>query len=586
MKKGPASNNPYTETLAKIMGLSSAAWEQYYKAYCNGNTDYLNTDIVNTLSNIMVKSSLHPEKLCQKNLETLSQYNKIWQNALDRFNGKKIAPLYKPEKKDRRFADESWDKNLLFDFIKQSYILTAHSLQGFIEELNDIDEKTKEKNTFYIKQYTNALSPSNFYLTNPEAIKETFETNGQNIINGLKNLLDDIKASTHTFSVNTTNKDAFTLGKNIATSKGRVIYQNTLMQLIQYQPTQTKNYQRPILLIPAWINKYYILDLSESNSLVKWLLNKGYTVFIISWVNPNKKLANTKFEDYMKYGPLAALDEIEKATGHKDITALGYCLGGTLLACTLAYLKAKSDTRIKAATFLTTLIDYADAGDISVFIDDHQLDKLEEHMIKNGYLDGTEMSAIFNAIRSNDLIWSFVTQNYLLGKTPFPFDILYWNSDSTRIPATAHSFYLRNMYGKNLLIKPNGITLLDTPIDISKIDIPLYFLSTSEDHIAPWEATLKTLSKIDSNKKQFVLAGSGHVAGVVNPPHKHKYNFYTNATPKESPSEWKKTATSHKGSWWSHWELWNQKRSGQKISAPKPKKGIEAAPGSYVKLRS
>ncbi|HKT54057.1 MAG TPA: alpha/beta fold hydrolase, partial [Caulobacteraceae bacterium] len=380
----------------------------------------------------------------------------------------------------------------------------------------------------------------------------------------------------------------FRVGEDIAVSPGKVVYQNDLMQLIQYQPTTEKVLKRPLLIVPPWINKFYILDLRPKNSLVRWATAQGHTVFMVSWVNPDERLAEKDFEDYMRDGILAALDAIEAATGESAINAIGYCLGGTLLGSTLAWMAAHGDDRIKSATFFVSLLDFRESGELNVFIDEEQLKMLEERMNRRGYLEGSEMATTFNMLRANDLIWSFVVNNYLLGKDPFPFDLLYWNSDSTRMPARMHSFYLRNMYQENRLARPGGIVLEGTPIDLGKIKIPAYFLSTREDHIAPWRATYRGTHLL-AGRNRFVLAASGHIAGVVNPPEGSKYNHWVSDDLPEEPEAWLAGATEMAGSWWPDWHRWVSSHDKRTVPAREPGasklKPIEDAPGSYVKLR-
>jgi polyhydroxyalkanoate synthase len=443
---------------------------------------------------------------------------------------------------------------------------------------------------FYTRQYIDAISPSNFLLTNPEVLRETVASGGQNLVKGLNNLLEDVaRGGGGEVRMRMTDESAFKLGVNIATTPGKVVFQNDLIQLIQYYPAKGPVFRRPLLVIPPWINKYYILDLREKNSYIKWAIEQGHTVFVISWVNPDKKLAHKGFDDYLAEGMLAALDAIEKATGEREVNAVGYCLGGTLLACTLGYLAGKKDARIVSATFFASLIDFEEGGELEVFIDEQQVAALEKRMNERGYLEGSEMATTFNMLRANDLIWSFVVNNYLLGRDPFPFDLLYWNSDSTRMPAAMHSYYLRNLYLKNLLAKPGGITLGGVPIDLNRVKTPLYFVSTQEDHIAPWRSTYAG-AKLFPGPVRFVLGGSGHIAGIVNPPAANKYSFWTNPRLPGDPEQWLKGASQHPGSWWTDWAGWIAQHGGDKVPERIPGKGklkaIEDAPGSYAKMRA
>ena len=543
----------------------------------------------NAFSEAMTAWLSNPEKLVKYQMNYYENYIRLMEHSLKRFMGEKEAPLYQPSQKDSRFRDQAWEESAMFDFIKQSYLLSADWLQRLVKDTDGVDQKAVKRLDFFTRQLIDALSPSNFLYTNPVALKETLRTNGENLVQGLENFLKDLQRNQgQAMTVRSANETAFAVGKNLAVTPGKVIFQNDLMQLIQYTPLHATNYRRPVLITPAWINKYYIVDLQQKNSFVYWLLEQGYSVFVISWVNPGQEFSHKQFDDYMLEGPLAALDAIERATGEKEITAIGYCLGGTLLSCALAYMKTKKDTRIKAATFLTTMVDFSDCGEISVFVDEEHIEGFEHRMSTHGYLDGNDMALTFNMLRANDMIWSFVVNNYLLGKEPFPFDLLYWNSDATRLPAAMHSFYLRKMYYENLLSKPGGITLNGVKIDLQKIDIPCYMLSTKEDHIAPWQATFAG-TQIFKGPIRFVLSESGHVAGVINHPSKKKYGHWTNESGAKTPEAWLKKATMQDTSWWLNWNQWNATHSGEKVPAYQPGAGklpvIEDAPGSYVKRK-
>jgi polyhydroxyalkanoate synthase subunit PhaC len=529
-----------------------------------------------------------PSRLVQAQLSLWHDYMTLWQRTAQRFLGGPAEPLIEPAPGDRRFRDAAWDSNTLFDYIKQSYLLAARWLQNTVREVEGVDERTARKVDFYTRQFVDALAPSNFLLTNPEVLRATIDSRGENLLHGLKNLLDDLDRGKGRLAIRMTDTAAFRLGENIAVTPGKVVYQNELMQLIQYAPATDKVKRRPLLIIPPWINKFYILDLRPENSFIRWAVGQGHTVFVISWVNPDEHLAAKTFADYMREGPLAALDTIAEATGERQANVIGYCLGGTLLACTLAYMAAKRDHRIESATFLVTMVDFAEAGELSVFIDEEQLTALEDRMNAKGYLEGRDMATTFNMLRANDLIWSFVVNNYLLGKSPFPFDLLFWNADSTRMPAAMHSFYLRNMYQENLLIKPGGIALDGVPIDLSKIKTPAFILSTREDHIAPWRSTYAT-TRFYKGPVKFVLSASGHIAGVVNPPD-GRYGHWENDNNPETPEEWLASATQHSGSWWPVWEHWIAKHAGKEVPARQPGGAklppLEDAPGSYVKVRA
>ena len=530
----------------------------------------------------------NPAKLVQAQLSLWSDYMSLWQSTTRKMLGETVEPVVKPSAEDRRFKDSLWDENYVFDFIKQSYLLSARWMQSTVRDVEGLDDKTAKKVDFYTRQFVDAMAPSNFAMTNPEVLKRTIESGGENLLKGLSNLLDDLDRGKGKLAIKMTDMEAFKVGENIAVTPGKVVFQNDLMQLIQYEPTTNSVAKRPLLIIPPWINKFYILDLREKNSFIKWAVSQGQTVFVVSWVNPGEELANKTFDDYMVEGPLAALDAIEKATGEREANVIGYCLGGTLLASTLAWMQARKDDRFKSATFFTTMVDFEEAGELSVFIDEEQLASLEEKMSEKGYLEGRDMAMTFNMLRANDLIWSFVVNNYLLGKDPFPFDLLYWNSDSTRMPAAMHSFYLRQMYQENRLV--NGdIKLLGTKIDLTKIKIPVYILSTREDHIAPWRSTYAA-TQLYKGSREFVLSASGHIAGVVNPPSAQKYSYWTNDKLPSTPEDWLATATQHQGSWWPHWQKWMTQFADGEVPARKPGDGrlkaIEDAPGSYVKVKA
>src|ERR1700684_4417071 len=497
----------------------------------------------------------NPARLMQAQFGLWQDYMSLWQNTARRMMGIDTEPVIDSASGDRRFKDSAWKDNEIFDFIKQSYLLSARYVQDVVTHVEGLDDKTAQKVDFYAKQFVDAMSPSNFVLTNPEVLRKTAETGGENLLKGLNNLLSDLEQGKGKLRIKMTDLDAVKLRENIGVSPGKVVFQNDLMQLIQYTPNTEKVLKRPLLIAPPWINKFYILDLRPRNSFVRWAVSQGHTVFMISWVNPDEKLAKKGFDDYMRNGYLAALDAIEQATGEREVNAIGYCLGGTLLASTLAYMATKKDNRIKSATFFVTMMDFSEAGELGVFIDEQQLQALEDKMNKRGYLEGSEMATTFNMLRANDLIWSFVVNNYLMGNDPFPFDLLYWNADSTRMPARMHSFYLRNMYQENRLAQPGGISLAGTPIDLGRVKVPAYFLSTREDHIAPWKSTYRG-TQLLGGPTRFVLAASGHIAGVVNPPDGGKYGHWINKDLPSQAETWFEGATEMSGSWWPDWHRW------------------------------
>ena len=529
-----------------------------------------------------------PRRLVEAQVALWQDYAKLWENTARRMAGEEVAPAVTPEPGDRRFKDEAWSENPLYDHIKQSYLLASKFMLSTVRETEGLDAHTAHKVDFYTRQFIDALAPTNFAMTNPEVARRTVETGGENLVQGLSNMLEDLERGQGRLRVRMTDPEKFKLGENVAVTPGKVVFENDLMQLLQYAPATETVRRRPLLIVPPWINKYYILDLRPRNSFIKWAVGQGHTVFVISWVNPDERLADKTMSDYLLEGPIAALEAVGQATGESSVNAIGYCLGGTLLAATLAYLKA-ADRRpsIESATFFTTMVDFSEPGELGVFIDEEQLALVEESMKDKGYFDGAKMAEAFNLLRANDLIWSFVINNYLMGKDPFPFDLLYWNSDSTRMPRAMHSAYLRDMYQNNRLREPGGITLDGVPIDLTSIDVPVYILSTREDHIAPWRSTYAA-TKLYGGPIRFVLAMSGHIAGVVNPPSAKKYGHFTGELA-DTPDEWLEAAAAHDGSWWPDWDAWVSEWSGGETPPRVPGAGalpvIEDAPGRYVKVR-
>ena len=577
----------YAEVAQRASKLITDHVQRQVKKGVSPPTDDLG--IAQAFMDMMAKMLANPYKLAQQQMNLVWDYFSLWQHASLRMMGMAAAPVAAPPKGDKRFKDAEWEEHFLFDFIKQSYLITARHIHDSVSNVEGLDETSRKKVNFFTRQFIDALSPSNFAVTNPEVLRETVKSNGQNLLKGFNNLLRDIEEGDGQLRVKMTDPTAFELGKNVATTPGKVVFQNELIQLLQFNPTTDKQYKRPLLIVPPWINKYYILDLRAKNSFIKWATDQGHTVFCISWVNPDVKLAQLGFEDYVRLGSMAALDAVCQQTGEKEVNTIGYCLGGTLLGSTMGYMSAKKDKRVASATFFVCLLDFSIPGELGVFIDEGQVASLEKKMSERGYLEGSEMAGTFNMLRSNDLVWSFVVNNYLMGKEPFPFDLLFWNSDSTRMPYKMHSYYLRNMYMKNLLKEPGGITLLDTPIDLSKVKTPAYFISTIEDHIAPWKSTYLGSNAL-GGPVRFVLGGSGHIAGIVNPPADNKYGYWTNEkSHPESPDEWLAGAKQHEGSWWTDWQTWITGLDDAMVPARDPAKGklkaLEDAPGSFVKFR-
>ncbi len=528
-----------------------------------------------------------PKKALEMQARLWGDYWSLAQNAMQRMLGKETKPVIEPMPGDKRFRANEWNEILPFDIIKQTYLVTARWLRDSVHGTEGMDEKTRKRVEFFTKQLADAFSPSNFALTNPEVLKETFRTNGENLVRGLRNLIEDIERGGGRLNVAQTDFGKFEIGRNIATTKGSVVFQNDLMQLLQYDPVTEEVYERPLLIFPPWINKFYILDLRPENSFIKWATEHGYTVFVASWVNPDAHLATKTFEDYMFEGIYAGLGAVEKATGVRDVNVIGYCIGGTLLGATLAHMAAAGDDRISSATFFAAQVDFSEPGDLEVFIDEAQLKSLEEQMMASGgYLEGSTMAQTFNMLRSNDLIWSFVVNNYLMGREPAPFDLLFWNADATRMPHKMHLFYLRECYMRNALAR-GEMTLGNQKLDLKKVKVPIYLQSAREDHIAPYRSVFKA-TKLYGGPVKFMVAGSGHIAGVINHPNAKKYQYWTNEKLPGTIEEWWAGAKEHPGSWWPDWDKWLSAKSGKKVPARVPGDHelsvIEPAPGSYVKM--
>jgi len=526
-----------------------------------------------------------PGRLVETQGKLVRDYLQLAAATSQRLLGAAPAPVAEPEAGDNRFKDPEWRDNAYFDFWKQAYLIATRWLEDVLADTEGLDERTRQRAAFYTKQLTSALSPSNFPLTNPEVLRETFATNAENLLNGMANLARDLERSGDLLKISQTDVDAFEVGRNIATAPGKVVFQNELLQLIQYEPTTATVYERPLLIIPPWINKFYILDLTPAKSFVRYAVAQGFTVFMVSWVNPDERLAHKTFEDYMTEGILAATEAVKRETGAPKINVIGYCVGGTLLATTLAYLAARGEEPYATATFFAAQVDFSKAGDLLVFIDDAQLKALEEMMAERGYLDGARMATVFNLLRPKDLIWPYIVNNYLLGKKPFPFDLLYWNQDSTRMTPANHNFYLREFYHENKLAR-GQLAMGGIRLDLAKVKLPVYELCTKEDHIAPGRSVFIG-SRLFGGPVTFVLAGSGHIAGVINPPDKPKYQYWTGPSAATFDA-WCATAQEHPGSWWVHYAGWLANHSGPRIEARKPgtRLGvIEEAPGSYVRLK-
>jgi len=529
-----------------------------------------------------------PAKLADAQGQLLRSYAEIWNGTIMKMMGEDATPVVQPEAGDNRFKDPEWSSNPYFDFWKQSYLVTSRWADDMLNSTDGLTERDRQRAEYHFRQLTSALSPSNFPMTNPEVVRETFATDGENLVKGVVNLSEDMRKSGDLLKISQTDLEAFEVGRNLATTPGKIVFQNELMQLIQYSPTTDTVHQTPLLIVPPWINKFYVLDLTPAKSFIKYVVDQGFTVFVISWVNPDGALANMKFDDYMQKGVLTAAEAVQKETGEERINGLGYCVGGTLLATTLAYASKRRENMFRSATFLTTQVDFTKAGDLLLFIDDAQLNNLEEMMTERGYLDGSRMANVFNMMRPKDLVWPYIVNNYLLGKKPFPFDLLYWNQDSTRMPAANHRYYLREFYQENKLAK-GELEISGEKVCLSDIKIPVFDLATKEDHIAPAKSVFIG-AQLFGGPVELVLAASGHIAGVVNPPSKVKYQYWTaSKAAAETLEDWIGMARETPGSWWPYWIEWLSNQSGDNIPPRDPGEvlgTLEDAPGSYVKVSS
>lgn len=538
-----------------------------------------------TISAIYSRWMADPARFAQSQAELVGAYAELWNRTMQRMVGIEPEPVIEPAPTDNRFRDPEWSSNPYFDFVKQAYLITTKWAEDNLAETEGLDEAARQKAEFYFRQLTSAFSPSNFAMTNPEVMRETMATNGRNLVEGMGLLLRDLEGSGDLMRISQTDASAFEVGRNLATTPGKVVFQNELLQLIQYEPTTDKVREIPLLMVPPWINKYYVLDLTPQKSFIKYVVDQGFTVFVISWVNPGAELADVTFEDYMVEGLMTAADAVHRETGLEQCNVLGYCVGGTLLGTTLAWLAARGEAPFNSVTFLTTQVDFSKAGDLLLFTEDEQLDNLEQVMNERGFLDGSRMANVFNLMRPRDLIWPYVVNNYLLGRKPFPFDLLYWNQDSTRIAAACHAFYLREYYNENRLAT-GDMEIGGVKLDLSKVTVPIFTVATREDHIAPAQSVYIG-ARMFGGPVKFVLAGSGHIAGVINPPDKVKYQYWTYDSLKpRTLADWIAKAGEHPGSWWPHWIEWLHEHAGNWTLPRRPGETlsvIESAPGSYVK---
>ncbi|WP_409418326.1 class I poly(R)-hydroxyalkanoic acid synthase [Phenylobacterium sp.] len=541
------------------------------------------------LTDVMGRLVAQPDRLVRAQADLFQRYLELWQSAARRAGGESVEPVVKPEKGDKRFNDPDWIENPVFDVIKQSYLLTSNWLNGLVSEVEGADPMTKRRVEFFMKMLTDAFSPSNFLASNPAALREAMASRGESLVKGMENFAVDLTRGGGQLAISQTDYEMFKIGENVATAPGKVVFQNPILQLLQFNPTTEQVHEIPLLIFPPWINKFYILDLRPENSMIRWLTDQGFTVFVASWVNPDPALAGKTFEDYMHEGIYAATDAAMTQAGVDRVNTVGYCIGGTLLSSSMAHMAAKNDQRISSATFFAAQQDFAEAGDLLLFTNEDWLGDLEKQMdAAGGVLSGQAMAETFNSLRANDLIWSFFVNNYLMGKEPKPFDLLFWNSDQTRMPKALHLFYLRKFYGENALAK-GELVLDNVKLDLKNVKTPVYVQSSKEDHIAPARSVYRG-ARLFGGPVTFTLAGSGHIAGVINAPVANKYQHWTNSDLPESVEQWMAGAAETPGSWWPHWAEWLRAKSGGLVPARDPAKGklapIEDAPGSYVKVKS
>ena len=544
-------------------------------------------DAVRSLGKVAEYWLKDPARTMEAQAAISTKFIDLWGNTLRRMTGEHVEPVVPYDSRDKRFADPQWRESPIFDFIRQAYALSVDWANEMVARDDELDNLSRAKAAFYVRQFASALSPSNFVGTNPELLRTTFKEEGENLVRGLNMLAEDIEAGHGTLRLRQSDSSKFKLGENMALTPGKVVWRNDLIELIQYAPTTEQVYRRPLLIVPPWINKFYILDLNPEKSFIKWCVDHGLTVFVVSWVNPDGRHRDKGFDAYMREGIFESLKAIETITGERQVSTIGYCVGGTLMAVALAYMAAIGDDRIASTTFFTTQVDFTDPGELKVFTDANTIRNVETDMASTGYLDGSRMANAFNMLRPTDLIWSYVVNNYIKGQTPMAFDLLTWNSDSTRMTQANHSFYLRECYLKNSLAK--GQMVVDgVKLDVSKVKIPIYDLAAREDHIAPAKSAFNG-AKLFGGPVRYVMAGSGHIAGVVNPPYKPKYQFWTNGKPEGAFEDWVNGAKETPGSWWPDWLEWMKANSSEMVPAREPGGGklppLGDAPGEYVKVR-